>query len=187
MPACLRMLTLTSCFKNRSDESTTLSAWHWANKEQEKLTGFGQPIRPSACASHDNDVMSLPNSLQSIKDLPDKSWLHEIDLYERVVSFQISSDFKPHSNALPCLHRNHLACIHGRLVMSLHAVAAQVGAVKGGDGAHHMGHPEPCRRVDIQEALNALPPHEGTCQTSPRQLVKPCSIDGCSGKETLRC
>ena len=124
--------------------------------------------------------MSLPNSLQSSKDLPDKSWLHEIDLYECVVSFQISSDFKPHSNALPCLHRPHLACIHGRLVMSLHAVAAEVGAVKGGDGAHHMGHPEPGRRVDIQEALNALPPHEGTCQTSPRQLVKPCSIDGFS-------
>ena len=161
-------------------ESTTLLAWHWLKKEQEKLTGFGQLTRPSACASHDNDVMSLPNSLQSSKDLPDKPWLHEIDLYECVVSFQISSDFKPHSNALPCLHRPHLACIHGRLVMSLHAVAAQIGAVQGGDGARHMGHLEPCGCVDIQEALDAVPPHEGTCQTSPRQLIKSCSIDECS-------
>ena len=59
--------------------------------------------------------------------------------------------------------------------MSLHAVAVQVGAVKGGDGARDMGHPKPCGCVDVQEALNALPPDEGTCQTGPGQLIKPCS------------
>ena len=60
--------------------------------------------------------------------------------------------------------------------MSLHAVAAQVGAVKGGDWAGDVGHPKASGGVNVQKALYALAPHQSICQTSPRQLIKPYSV-----------